>query len=151
VPHLHQVWASTGPPGSRAKCFRTCTGSPTTRDSTASRDIDAPDVAFRFLLQRWRPGACFFRGWIPGPHVPLSTLPRFPCKKLRMILGRYGSLTLWGVTLSFTTTRRFIPAHKEIAMPRPRSTDGGELVARTLKQFGVEVAFGLHGGHLDSL
>jgi thiamine pyrophosphate-dependent acetolactate synthase large subunit-like protein len=36
-------------------------------------------------------------------------------------------------------------------MPRPRSTDGGELVARTLKQFGVEVAFGLHGGHLDSL
>jgi thiamine pyrophosphate-dependent acetolactate synthase large subunit-like protein len=36
-------------------------------------------------------------------------------------------------------------------MPRPRSTDGGELVARTLQQFGVEVAFGLHGGHLDSL
>jgi acetolactate synthase I/II/III large subunit len=36
-------------------------------------------------------------------------------------------------------------------MPRPRSVDGGELVARTLKQFGVEVAFGLHGGHLDSL
>src|SRR5215211_5296075 len=29
--------------------------------------------------------------------------------------------------------------------------DGGELVARTLKAFGVEVAFGLHGGHLDSL
>jgi thiamine pyrophosphate-dependent acetolactate synthase large subunit-like protein len=29
--------------------------------------------------------------------------------------------------------------------------DGGELVARTLKEFGVEVAFGLHGGHLDSL
>jgi acetolactate synthase I/II/III large subunit len=36
-------------------------------------------------------------------------------------------------------------------MPRPRAIDGGELVARTLKQFGVEVAFGLHGGHLDSL
>jgi thiamine pyrophosphate-dependent acetolactate synthase large subunit-like protein len=36
-------------------------------------------------------------------------------------------------------------------MPRPRTVDGGELVARTLKQFGVEVAFGLHGGHLDSL
>jgi acetolactate synthase-1/2/3 large subunit len=29
--------------------------------------------------------------------------------------------------------------------------DGGELVARTLQEFGVEVAFGLHGGHLDSL
>ncbi|MBD0021612.1 MULTISPECIES: thiamine pyrophosphate-binding protein [Gordonia] len=29
--------------------------------------------------------------------------------------------------------------------------DGGELVARTLRQFGVEYAFGLHGGHLNSL
>ena len=28
---------------------------------------------------------------------------------------------------------------------------GGELVARTLAAFGVDVAFGLHGGHLDSL
>jgi thiamine pyrophosphate-dependent acetolactate synthase large subunit-like protein len=36
-------------------------------------------------------------------------------------------------------------------MPRPRTVDGGELVARTLREFGVEVAFGLHGGHLDSL
>jgi acetolactate synthase-1/2/3 large subunit len=36
-------------------------------------------------------------------------------------------------------------------MSRPRKVDGGELVARTLKEFGVEVAFGLHGGHLDSL
>ena len=36
-------------------------------------------------------------------------------------------------------------------MPRQRTIDGGELVARTLKAFGVEVAFGLHGGHLDSL
>lgn len=35
--------------------------------------------------------------------------------------------------------------------PRLRGVDGGELVARTLKEFGVEVAFGLHGGHLDSL
>jgi acetolactate synthase I/II/III large subunit len=36
-------------------------------------------------------------------------------------------------------------------MPKPRTVDGGSLVARTLKEFGVEVAFGLHGGHLDSL
>jgi acetolactate synthase-1/2/3 large subunit len=34
---------------------------------------------------------------------------------------------------------------------RRKAVDGGELVARTLKEFGVEVAFGLHGGHLDSL
>lgn len=30
-------------------------------------------------------------------------------------------------------------------------TTGGDLVARTLAAFGVEVAFGLHGGHLDAL
>lgn len=29
--------------------------------------------------------------------------------------------------------------------------DGGELVARTLRAFGVDCAFVLHGGHLDSL
>lgn len=32
-----------------------------------------------------------------------------------------------------------------------RSIDGGELVARTLRSYGVEVAFGLHGGHLNSV
>ncbi|CUU59299.1 acetolactate synthase-1/2/3 large subunit [Parafrankia irregularis] len=32
-----------------------------------------------------------------------------------------------------------------------KQVDGGELVARTLRSFGVEVAFGLHGGHLNSL
>lgn len=31
------------------------------------------------------------------------------------------------------------------------SATGGDLVARTLSSFGVDVAFGLHGGHLDSL
>jgi acetolactate synthase-1/2/3 large subunit len=32
-----------------------------------------------------------------------------------------------------------------------KQVNGGELVARTLRSFGVEVAFGLHGGHLNSL
>ena len=93
-PYLHQVRASTGSPGSRAKCVRTCTGSLTARDSDASRDIDAFGVAFRFSLQRRRPGGMHFRGSIPGPHVPLSTLRRFPCEKLRMTRGRHGSLAL---------------------------------------------------------
>ena len=91
-PRLHQPRANTGPPGSRAKCFGTCTGSLTARDPVASRDIDATGGAFRFSLQRRRPGASFFRGSIPYPHVPLSTLRRFPCGKLRMTRGRCGSL-----------------------------------------------------------
>ena len=46
--------------------------------SRASRDIDAPGVAFRLSLQRRHPGGWFFRGSIPGLHVPLSTLRRSP-------------------------------------------------------------------------
>jgi hypothetical protein len=111
-PRLHQPRANTGPPGSRAMRFRTCTGSLTARDPIASRDIDAPGAAFRFPLRRRRLVASIFRGCIPGPHVPLSTLRRFPCGKLRMTRGRRGSLALQRVTLSFTTHRRFIPAHR---------------------------------------
>jgi len=53
----------------------------------------APDGTFHFLLlQRRRPGGRNLRGRIPGPHVPLSTLRRRPCERLRKIRGRCGSL-----------------------------------------------------------
>src|SRR5437660_8993585 len=110
VPPLHQRRENPGPPGSRAKCFRTCTGSATARDPCASRDIDAPSGAFRLSLQRRRPEPSFFRGSIPGPHVPLSTLQPSPHGNRRMTRGRCGSLALQRMTLSFTTLRRFIPA-----------------------------------------
>jgi hypothetical protein len=50
-------WANLGSPGSHARCLRTCSGSLTARDSGTPRDIGAHDGAFRFLLQRRRPGA----------------------------------------------------------------------------------------------
>ena len=66
------------------------TGSLTARDSGAPRDIGAPGMAFRFLLQRRRPGGMFLRGSIPGPHVPLivtlgkvSAKERYPQLLLR--------------------------------------------------------------------
>lgn len=34
--------------------------------------------------------------------------------------------------------------------PKSRELLGGDLVAQSLAQLGVNVAFGLHGGHLDS-
>jgi thiamine pyrophosphate-dependent acetolactate synthase large subunit-like protein len=34
--------------------------------------------------------------------------------------------------------------------PSDRELTGGDLLAQSLKQVGVEVAFGLHGGHLDA-
>src|SRR6202140_2781715 len=100
-------WADLGSPGSRARCFRTCSGVWAARGSVAPLDIGAPDGAFRFLLQRRRPGVFGLRGCIPGPHVPLSTLRRRPRERLRMTQGRCGSLLHIRMTLSFTTPRRF--------------------------------------------
>ena len=114
----HRQQTAVGSPGSRTRCFRTCTGSLTARGLGASRDIDAPSGAFRYSLQRRHPGGTVFRGSIPGPHVPLSTLRRRPRRLLRMTRGRCGSLTLHRMTLSFTTPRRFIPAHKEMPMKK---------------------------------
>lgn len=34
--------------------------------------------------------------------------------------------------------------------PETRPLTGGDLLAQSLKQLSVEVAFGLHGGHLDA-
>jgi hypothetical protein len=45
------------------------------------------------------------------PALLLSTLRWQPCGCPRMTRGRDGSLRLSFMTLSFTTPRRFIPAH----------------------------------------
>lgn len=36
------------------------------------------------------------------------------------------------------------------SLPKGREFNGGDLLAQTLKHLGVEIAFGLHGGHLDA-
>ena len=38
----------------------------------------------------------------------------------------------------------------ELKMPKNREFLGGDLLAQSLEQLGVKVAFGLHGGHLDA-
>lgn len=38
----------------------------------------------------------------------------------------------------------------ELKVPEGRELVGGDLVAQTLAKLGASVAFGLHGGHLDS-
>lgn len=38
----------------------------------------------------------------------------------------------------------------EWQMPKNREINGGDLLAQVLKHLGTEVAFGLHGGHLDA-
>ncbi len=58
------------------------------------------------------PEQTLFRGSIPGPHFPLSTLRLLPYDRRRMTRGRCDSLNLHRMKLSFTTSRRFLPAHQ---------------------------------------
>jgi hypothetical protein len=58
------------------------------------------------------PKQTLFRGSIPSPHFPLSTLRAPPCGCTRMTRGRCDSLNLHRMKLSFTTFRRFLPAHQ---------------------------------------
>lgn len=38
----------------------------------------------------------------------------------------------------------------QLQQPKGRELNGGDLLAQSLKNLGVSVAFGLHGGHLDA-
>src|SRR6266545_2906714 len=51
--------------------------------------------------------ASLFRGSIPGPRVPLSTLRRRSCPRQRMTRGRCGSLRLQRFELASIAPRRF--------------------------------------------
>ena len=64
-----------------------------------------PGVAFRILLRRRHPKVIAFRGSIPGPHVPLSTLHPRPRGRRRMTRGRRGVAT---------TTLPVLPALQEV-------------------------------------
>ena len=112
---LPRVWQATaGSPGSRARCVGACAGSLTAQGPVVSRDGDTTGVAFRLTPRRRHPEVATaravghgFRGSIPGPHLPLSTLHPRPHERRRMTRGRCGSLLLYRMTLSFTTSRRF--------------------------------------------
>ena len=79
-------------------------GSRTARGQRAPRHDGARRVAFRFSLQRRRPGHSTFRGSIPSPPFPLSTLRRRPRERRRMNSG-----PLWAATPS--TYDSFIRIH----------------------------------------
>ncbi len=38
----------------------------------------------------------------------------------------------------------------ELEQPSHRELSGGDLVAQCLKKLGINIAFGIHGGHLDA-
>src|SRR5207253_253419 len=93
-PPPHQRRAIRGSPGSRARCFRTCSGSLTARSLGASCVGDAPSVAFRFSLQRrqathrvW-PSASPYSVGAPerdfAAEYPACT---FPCQRFTLVLA----------------------------------------------------------------
>src|ERR1700745_1899867 len=113
-----------GSPGSRAGCFCTCAGSLTAQGSAAPHVFGTSDIAFHFLLRCRHPGVRLFRGSMAGLYMPLSTLQGWPRGQPHMTQGRYGSLDLYRMTLSFTTTCRFSPAlsgGSQDELPVPKS------------------------------
>jgi hypothetical protein len=103
-------------PGSRACSFSACTqGRPTARASAAGR------LAFPFCPQGRRP-ELVLRSAIPGPPMPLSTLRPPPHDHVRKTQGQDGSLLLSCRTLSFPTTCRFIPAHRQATRISPQGS-----------------------------
>ena len=58
-----------------------------------------------------------FRGSIPGPHVPLSTLRAHGYPNARMTRGQHGLLLLYCKRLSLSVTHRFTPAHRRSKRP----------------------------------
>ena len=98
---------TAGPPGFRAGSFSTCMGSTTARSPLASRCSDACGVAFRPKPRRRHSGPRFFRGSIPSPHLPLSTLATCPRGQTAMTRG-----PVWIATPSLqeTCTLYFLPA-----------------------------------------
>jgi hypothetical protein len=108
-------------PGSRARCVHACSGSATARGPHLPRHDGKHGVAFGASPRPRHPGlpAPFgtglqFRSSIPGLPFPLSTLRPRPRERARMTRGRRGWLSLQRMTLSFTTSRRFCPAHGDM-------------------------------------
>ena len=128
TPHQRACWTSgsrpspTGPlttscralmgsPGSRAWSFHACQGSRTAQSPAGTRATVSADIAFRMWELRRHSDFRDFRGSMACLHVPLSTLHVQPCDCPRMTRGQDGSLGLACVTFTFTTPRRFTPAH----------------------------------------
>ena len=122
-----------GSPGSRVDGFQACEGSLTTRGRTDARHGAPARVAFRSSLQRRHPGLKTFRGSIPCPPVPLSTLRRHPYGWLRMTRGRRDWLDLRRTALSSATTYRSPGAQRMFAaseLPSAKTPWGDILSAR---------------------
>ena len=108
-PSHHHRRVIMGPPGSRVRRFRTCTGSSTPRGPPTARENAADDVAFRIVSSVGTPDKDISRLNSPACSTPTDALPP-PSRTTRTAWGHRGSLPLRCWTLSFLSPDRFIPA-----------------------------------------
>ncbi len=100
--------ASTGPPGSRARCVRVCSGSQTAQGWRPSCDGDGLHVAFRSFRRRRHPGGEeAFAAQYPAHSCPCQRFAVVLAGERRMTRSRCGSLNLHRSALSSVTSRRF--------------------------------------------
>ena len=112
---LPSAWQKdAGSPDSRPRCLRACAGSLTAWGPCLPHHCARRGVALGLSPEPRHPeqpaaltAGRGFRGSIPGPRVPLSTLRPVPCGSSRMTRGRRSWLSLQHVKLSFTIPCRF--------------------------------------------
>ena len=74
-PQDYLLRSNVGPPGSRARSLRACSGSLTTQGPAISRDCDMTDIAFRFFEQRRHPRVTLSRLNVPACTSPVNASP----------------------------------------------------------------------------
>src|SRR5215467_1011755 len=117
------VWASAGPPDSRAWSFHTCLGSLTPRCQRTARAIRCPSCCLPHIKTRSAHRSGDFGAQYLA-CVPLSTLHPHPYECRCMTRSQNGALLLSCAALSSATPYRFIPA-LSLINPSVRQDVGG--------------------------
>src|SRR5262245_28809321 len=119
------VWASAGPPGSRAWSFPTCLGSLTPRCRRTARACRCPSCCLPHIKTRSAHQSGDFGAQYLACVYPCQTLRPPPCECRRMTRGQDGALLLSCAALSSATPYRFIPALSLITLSALANTLGG--------------------------
>src|SRR5215471_970923 len=123
-PPLLSVWASAGPPGSRAWSFSTCLGSLTPRCQRTARALRRPSCSLPHIKTR----SAHRSGDFGAQYLACG----YPCQRFARVLtnpgvtrSQDGALLLSCAALSSATPYRFIPALSLITLSALANTFGG--------------------------
>src|SRR5215475_1070189 len=139
------VWASAGPPGSRAWSFPTCLGSLTPRCRRTARACRCPSCCLPHIKTRSAHQSGDFGAQYLACVYPCQTLRPPPCECRRMTRGQDGALLLSCAALSSATPYRFIPALSLITLSARWSTLGQDRQADLFSCLEIDSELGRHG------